>query len=324
MALIAMATGLSACGGSSKTSASSSKPTSTSTTTSTATSRAQTGPPAGAVAETAKVAESDTFSPSTTARPGDTVALRTVISGSASSGPQDVAITIDKNPGTKLTATAQSLGQSSTATIASATGRPVSLLDVHYVCELPPTPTFCPAKAINSTAAQYQLQFSATHASGIELTALVGPTPDLTAKTVTVGRSAAPPYAVTELVRSQLASPSTTPVAKPAASVTAGPGDVVTMYSILKGVAGARQPVTVTVGLGPSKSITVSAAVPGGHASTATINGKGGSSIALTLPRYGCFVPPRPTFCPATKIRPRPSARTHLPERARDPGGDRS
>jgi hypothetical protein len=222
-----------------------------------------------------------------------------------------VGLTLERGPAPSLKVTARAGGQTSAVTITSATGTPLSLVKPRYECSVPPAPTFCPAKAAGTTSHAYQLRFAATHATGVVLAAIVGPVTTLTKTVVPTTSSPVPPYIVTELMRviHPATSGSSKPQvqAEPTPSVTAGPGDVVTMYSILKGkVAGAPQPVTVTIDQGPAGTLTVSGAVPGGQTSKATVKSGLGSSIELVLPRYACYVPPYPTFCPATKLKTPP------------------
>ena len=81
------------------------------------------------------------------------------------------------------------------------------------------------------------------------------------------------------------------------------PGDTAAIRIVLTGsTVGAPQPLTVNFAQGPSKSINVSANVPGGPPSTATITSASGRPIALVSPRYGCYLPPYPTFCPGSNI----------------------
>jgi hypothetical protein len=46
----------------------------------------------------------------------------------------------------------------------------------------------------------------------------------------------------------------------------------------------------------------VSASVPGGTPSKATLSSAAGSPMAIVLPRYNCGLPPSPTFCPPSRI----------------------
>jgi hypothetical protein len=74
------------------------------------------------------------------------------------------------------------------------------------------------------------------------------------------------------------------------------------MYTQLKGILGALQPVTVTINQGPAKTITISAHASGGPPSGATVKSASGSPITIVLARYNCYVPPTPTFCPAARV----------------------
>jgi hypothetical protein len=65
---------------------------------------------------------------------------------------------------------------------------------------------------------------------------------------------------------------------------------------------GPPQPVTVTINQGPSKAVTITAAVANGQTATATVTRSNGKKLALVLPRFGCTVPPQPSFCPPSQV----------------------
>jgi hypothetical protein len=93
------------------------------------------------------------------------------------------------------------------------------------------------------------------------------------------------------------------PLVKPASTVSVHPGDTAAIRVTLTGsVIGAPQPVALKFAQGPSKSISVSASVSGGTPSTATITSASGRPIALVSPKYGCSLPPYPTFCPGSHV----------------------
>jgi hypothetical protein len=91
---------------------------------------------------------------------------------------------------------------------------------------------------------------------------------------------------------------------KAAPTVAVHPGDTAVIRVAVTGtVVGAPQPLTVKFAQGPAKSIDVSASISGGTPSTATITSANGHRIALVSPKYGCSLPPYPTFCPGTNIK---------------------
>jgi hypothetical protein len=82
------------------------------------------------------------------------------------------------------------------------------------------------------------------------------------------------------------------------------PGDIVQIRIAVAGtVAGAPQPLALKFDQGPAKTLNVSASVPGGTPSNATITSASGGRIAIVSPRYSCYLPPYPTFCPASHIK---------------------
>jgi hypothetical protein len=62
-------------------------------------------------------------------------------------------------------------------------------------------------------------------------------------------------------------------------------------------IVGAPQLLTISLSQGPAAELTVSASVPGGQPSRASIK-SGQGPIVLVLPRFVCYLPPQPTFCP--------------------------
>jgi hypothetical protein len=173
---------------------------------------------------------------------------------------------------------------------------------IHYTCEAPPTATFCPAQNVVTNSSGYQLQFPIRRATPILVLAKVALSTTPPAKKLRPTTSAVvPAYKVTETVRA--VSPKSTATVKPAPSSPVAAGDVVMFETHAGGkLSGAPQPVTVTIPQGPAKTLTITASVPGGAPSHATLTAASGTRIALVEPRFTCFLPPFPTFCPASKV----------------------
>jgi hypothetical protein len=285
-----------ACGGSNK-------PTTTSTTTSTTTKTHTTTPKQAALAVTLRSTTGTAYQGSATASPGDKLLVRTVVPGTASSGTEKVHLAFDKGPSSRLTVTATANGQTSTAFVSGAGSKQVTFAELSYTCALPPAPTFCPPTHQNSTGSAYKVSFSANAGSSVFISALIGPTtiktPSRTATSTTV-----PPYLVTAGVRVLPHGGKAKP-APPTSSAVAAPGDLAVLTAHASGrIVGAPQTMTFSFDEGPSNSLTLSARVPGGKVSTATIKGSHGSQISLVLGRYNCLVAPAPTFCPPVTIKP--------------------
>jgi hypothetical protein len=246
------------------------------------------------------------------AKPDTPVVLRTFV---PSTKKEMITLTAPAGPSKTLKITASGGGHTSTATIHSRTGTPLTLLDLRYGCTLPPAPTFCPVKKATGDSHGYTLTFNAARIPGVAISAILGPltTPARAVRTPTT--SSASPYTATEYVRAVARPKPGThrkPVkpAKPAAptppssSATAKPGYVVAMATRVTGKpVGPPQPVTVTIHQGPSKTLTITASVAGGSSTTATVTSANGKNIALVLPRFSCTVPPSPTICPPTHVR---------------------
>src|SRR5207248_2472526 len=72
------------------------------------------------------------------------------------------------------------------------------------------------------------------------------------------------------------------------------------LETMLAGKAGAApQSLHITLSATAGKAVEITAAVPGGRPSHATVKTADGKPITLVLPRYACRVPPMPTICPA-------------------------
>lgn len=252
----------------------------------------------------ARAQSAPTFVPTISARPGEKVAFRAVLPETPGIATQQVVLAVATGPSSTLTITGSAGSQTSSAKITSASGSPITLVHLSYSCDLPPHSTFCPAQTITAGAGSTRLAFIASHRAPVEISAVVGPVRLTAARTVAPGSTAAPPYTVAELLRARTPGASAPAIApKPQSTVTATPGQVVTMYSHLKShIHGARQAVTVTISSGPATSLTVTASVPGGAISTATIRSATGTPISLVKARYDCLVAPLAGFCPATHV----------------------
>ena len=243
------------------------------------------------------------------AKPGTPVVLRTLV---PSEKKEKITITAPAGPSKTLKITASGGGHTSTATIHSRNGTPLTLLNLRYICSLAPAPTFCPAKTVNGDSHGYTLVFKAARVPGLIINGVLGPLTSKTPVVHTPTSSSAPPYTATETVHAVTPPKPGTKPKKPAkpttplvpqTSTTAKPGDVLTMATHLKGKpVGPPQPVTVTIHQGPSKAVTITASVAGGAPATATVTSANGKDIALVLPKFGCAVPPAATICPPTHV----------------------
>jgi hypothetical protein len=301
-----IATAVAGCGGSSKKSTSTTTTTTTTataTTTSASTTKKASGPPHKPVlTETVVVAKSGVpAAKSATVKAGDAAVFRTFAPAKHKAKPVKVTIAVTQ-AGPKWMVTASTKGQKpATATITSATGKPLPI-ELLYSCELPPTPTFCPPDHV-SNGKHVSAVFTTTHAAPLTLTAVVAP-PTSTTKTTTPGTLVVSPYHVIEQVASRTPTTGATPAPVSfGTTATVKPGDELLLKSKLTGAAnGATQPLTLTINQGPGKSLTVTGGVPGGKTSTVTVNSANGKPIAIVTPRFSCYLPPTPTFCPASKI----------------------
>lgn len=243
------------------------------------------------------------------ARPGTPVVLRTLV---PSTNKETITVVAPAGPSKTLKITATGGGHTSTATIHSRTGTPLTLLNLRYVCTLPPAPTFCPAKKATGDSHGYTMTFNAERIPGVVLSGILGPLTTRAPIVRTPTTSSASPYTATENVRAVTPPKPGTKPAKPvkpatptppSTSATAKPGDILTMATHLTGKpVGAPQPVTVTIHQGPSKTLTITASVAGGSSSTATVTSANGKNIALVLPKFSCTVPPSLTICPPTHV----------------------
>jgi hypothetical protein len=230
--------------------------------------------------------------------PGDPVEFETAVPATV---PTSVTLTVTRTSRRTWSVTAAALGQRSTAQISGTPGAAIMLTDLHYRCALPPQPSVCPARRVDITRTGYSLAFS-TSGAKILVGADVGPIPGEPAVSRRHASSlVVPPYG---LVENLTAFAPDTSLGRKAhvysATATAAPGDTVILATHLEGrPIGAPQPVTVSFDQGPAPALRISASLPGGRPSVATLSSTSGQPIELLLPVYYCDLPPRPTFCPA-------------------------
>jgi hypothetical protein len=254
--------------------------TTTPKTTTTTTTPVKTKPKPAPLSATVEVAKAAGLASGTaSAKNGDIVEFRTRVPVVAGKRHVTVTVNLSQSQASKWTMTATAAGQKAHATLTSSNGKALILSELHYTCTLAPVPSFCPARKVTSASKKLSMQFTTTPATPVTLVATVGPISGAH-PTTPPGTLVVPAYAVTALV--------------------------VLLRARLKGGKGsengAPQPVTMTFDQGPGKTLNLSAGVPGGAVSHATITGANGKSIALVTPRYTCYLPPTLTFCPATTV----------------------
>jgi hypothetical protein len=291
---------LAACGGGGS-SKSTSTTTASSTTTPTTTKAKVTPRPKPTLeVELGKVG-SKAFGPTLSATPGEPIEVRVLVPGKGKHGGGAQLVSLDLATGQShtLKVSAHSGHHSASGTITSANGKALTLTRLHFVCALPPAPTFCPGKSVTADSKGDHVKFSASRKTPIALVGTVGPVNLPIPKASTPSGSIVPAYKVSELVKVLPKNPKAAANTPPTASTTVKPGDNVLLISRVTGrIRGAAQTLTVTIDQGPGKSLTVTAAVPSGAPSSATLTSSHGK-IAVVEPRYTCFLPPFPTFCPA-------------------------
>jgi hypothetical protein len=272
------------------------KKTSTTTSSTTTTAKQTTPKPKPKLEQTVRIDKAGSkYASQVGATNGDIVEFRTVVPPAKHPGPVTLKLT-QKNG--RIEATASANHQTSTATVV---GSGLEMSRVHYACQLPPTPSFCPAKHSSSSKTGYQLQFAAVRKAPILVAARVATKAPPAAKLKPTSSAAVAPYKLTQKIKVTAKSGGST--SKPTSAATVHPGDVVTLSTYVGGkVSGALQPVTISINQGPAKSVTISATAPGATATHATVAGASGAMISLTDPRYNCFLAPDPTFCPASKV----------------------
>ncbi len=240
--------------------------------------------------------------PSVKAKAGDIVVFRTRVPGGTSSHLVKVKLSIMQGARGSLVATASTKHEKSTATVSSSDGKLLTLVEPRYTCALPPMPSFCPARNASSTGKGVTAEFMAKATTPIVIVTMVGPT-NVTVPTASTGTLVVPAYTVTQSVEARSPTAGASASSAPSSSASAKAGDLVLMRTHLTGAHnGAPQPLTVSFDQGPAGALRVTAGVPGGAPSTATLTGAGGKQIALVSPRYTCYLPPTPTFCPASKV----------------------
>jgi hypothetical protein len=294
-ATITIAITLTACGGSSKSPTNTTATTTTSTTTTA--KKKHKGPPPFMIS-VARSTSDKTPGSSVTAKPGDALAFNTRVSKSKSKT-VTVTLTVPTASSKSLTLQAAAEGHTSKVTVTSLGGKSISLVRLRYACLLPPTPSFCPASGISSSHGTYTMKFTAAPKTIVSVSATVGPVSLKTPKTPKAASGTVPPYTVKQLVKVLPKAGSSSANVAPVSSVDASVGDSIDMLSRVTGKRGSAQPLTITFPSSASKTITVAGQFKGGKTSQATIKSASGSAIKLELPRYVCFVPPFPTFCPA-------------------------
>jgi hypothetical protein len=239
---------------------------------------------------------------SVTAAPGDTLAFTARVLHSTSKT-ATITLTVPTASSNKLTLQASADGHTSKVAVTGSSGKSISLLRPRYLCSLPPTPSSCPASGVSLSHGTYTMKFTSPPKTVVTLDATVGPVSLKTPKSIkAVSRSVAP-YSVQQLVKVLGKSGSSGGKASLVSSASASSGDSIEMLSRVTGKRGSPQPLTITFPAGASSTITISAQVKGGKASQATIKSASGSPIKLELPRYLCFLPPFPTFCPASSTK---------------------
>lgn len=296
------------CGGGGHTSSTRKKPTKTATTVSTTTPRTARSLATTRLTETgiASGVPGAKLSANIKVAHGKAVVLRTTLPANLVAHAQQVLVQLSRASATSWKVTASIGRQHATATVTSADGKPMTLVDLGYSCPAPPASSFCPARHMVSTADHTQLQFNTR--VPVTVVAYAGPLPSA----VTVVRPSkvvVPTYTVKQEV---LAETPVKPGAKRdanapklayASTASVHPGDTIVLLTLAAGhLVGAPQPVTVSFPQGPAKTINVSAAIPGGPTSTATLTSASGRPIEVVLPVYRCFVVPAPTVCPPTKV----------------------
>ena len=296
---VTLAVVISACGGSTTQSHSTtSSHTSSHTTTSATTAAVKVAPPT--LSETILTAADHTPRPSTTAVTGDALTFRTLLPGTPKREVR-VIVTLSLGPGRKLTVTAGAQRHTSTATVTSAKGKPITLQQVHYTCEFPPLRSMCPLHGTTVAPQRDTVTLKAPGGTTVIFGAKVGPVTMPTVSPATSG-AVVPAYKLLEKLRfspPKVGNTAPTPSA-PATAVTVKPGDSVAMTTLVGGLGGAAQKLTLDIAQGPAKTLTITAGVPGGPKVPATITSATGKPIELVLPHYVCFLAPAPTFCPAT------------------------
>lgn len=113
------------------------------------------------------------FGSSVSASRADKVTIVARALGTPGGSPQPITVGIDEGPAKALRVTSSFAGgAASTATIRSASGRPIVLRVASYTCLLPPSATFCPADRISLHGRELTLSFSS--APGLTPIALLG------------------------------------------------------------------------------------------------------------------------------------------------------
>jgi hypothetical protein len=243
------------------------------------------------------------YSASAKAQRLKSVVFRTTFPPALLKRPQHLALAIDRTNATTWTVTVTDHGKRAKATVTSADGKPMTIVDAGFTCQVQPLPSFCPAHQAGGTASHMHAEF--TTKSTVVVSALIGPlttTPRL-AHPVSV---AVPTYTVRQLVADlPLPAPGKkTPASTYAANATVSPGDHLAIAQVLTGTSvGAPQAMTVSIPQGPAKSLTIIASVPGGTAIKSKVSSADGKPIELVTPQFHCYLPPMPSPCPPSAIK---------------------
>jgi hypothetical protein len=217
-----------------------------------------------------------------------------------------ISLKISAGPSKTLTLQSTAEGHTATAQVAGADGKSLTFERLHYTCQLPPGPSFCPASGFTSGHGSYSMKFTAPPKTTVTVSGTAGPVSLKSPKKLKTSSGTVPPYTIKQLVKILPKAGQTAGTAAnvpPVSSVSASTGETIDMISLATGKRGSTQPVTVTFSQASSTAIDVSGQAKGGKISHATIKSASGKPIKLTLPRYVCVLPPYPTFCPASSAK---------------------
>jgi hypothetical protein len=241
------------------------------------------------------------YTSSSVAAPGQIVQFRTVLGRTL--GPAKVQLVFTPGPGNALTATATAGGHTSRAIVKANAGN-ISPVGLRYSCSAPPAPSFCPIRDAKTTATTSSMVFNGTPQTAIFVNATIGKTIPPIAKANRSSSAIVPPYTVTATGRSIVLPTGGGKAVSSAlgSAVTVKPGELVFVQVRAAGsVVGAPQKLLITLPQGPAATLTASASVSGSPASSVQLKSSNGSPVTIVLPRYTCFVPPAPTYCPPVK-----------------------
>ena len=238
------------------------------------------------------------------ASPGSHVVFRTTYPASLAGRPHKVRVRVVRVTPSRWKITVTADGQHAGATVSSSTGKPITLVNLAYSCAAPPTPSICPIKEVHATTVRTEFQFTALPGAPDAITGDVGPITGASPPKPTTSLEV-PTYQVKEEVTAIVPAGRTAGSANLVPGITAivRPGYLVSLATVLRShIVGAPQPVTIRFRQGPASTITVSAAIPGGPMSRATVKSATGSPIELILPTYRCYLPPTLSSCPVRRV----------------------